>query len=269
MHYPAIWLSDIHLGDRDCKAEFLLDFLKSTSCDTLYLVGDMIDLWAMKRSFFWPPSHHAVLRKIISLANSGTNVIYIPGNHDELVREIIGTSVLNIKIHNEYIHTTRAGKKLLLTHGDEFDHAVLCNRLTKIIGYAAYGLLIRINRWGNRIRKYFGLPYWSLAYYIKNRVKNSREAIATFEQAAAQEAIRRKVDGIVCGHIHQPEIRTIEGVLYCNDGDWIESCTALVEHPQGQLEILHWGDLQQGIKSDMAANDPRFSAPYPLPRLPH
>ena len=267
MHYPAIWLSDIHLGDRDCKAEFLLDFLNNTSCDKLYLVGDMIDLWAMKRSFFWPSSHHAVLRKIIAMANLGTRIIYIPGNHDGLVREIIGDSVLNVEIHKDYIHTTQAGKKLLLMHGDEFDHTVLCSRWIKIIGYTTYSLLIRLNRWGNKIRKLLGLPYWSMAYYIKNRVKNARKAIAAFEKAAADEAMRRGVDGIICGHIHQPEIRSIDGVLYCNDGDWIESCTALVEHNNGRLELVHWGDLQQGIKCDKAANDSSITAPYPLPKL--
>lgn len=227
----------------------------------------MIDLWAMKRSFFWPSSHHDVLRKIISLADNDTQVIYIPGNHDGLIREIVGDSVLNIEIHKEYIHTTQAGKKLLLLHGDEFDHAVLCSSLTKFVGYTSYSLLIRLNRWGNKIRKYLGLPYWSLAYYIKNRVKNARAAIITFENAAAQEALLRGMDGIICGHIHQPEIRTINGILYCNDGDWIESCTALVEHKQGRLELVHWGDLKQGIKSDQAANDPSITAPYPLPKL--
>jgi len=267
MHYPDIWLSDIHLGDRDCKADFLLDFLNNTSCDKLYLVGDMIDLWAMKRSFFWPSSHHAVLRKIIAMANLGTKVIYIPGNHDGLVREIIGDSVLNVEIHKDYIHTTQAGKKLLLMHGDEFDHTVLCSRWIKIIGYTTYSLLIRLNRWGNKIRKLLGLPYWSMAYYIKNRVKNASKAIANFEKAAADEAMRRGVDGIICEHIHQPEIRSIDGVLYCNDGDWIESCTALVEHNNGRLELVHWGDLQQGIKCDKAANDSSITAPYSLPKL--
>ncbi len=267
MHYNAIWLSDIHLGYRDCKAEFLLDFLNKTHGDTLYLVGDVVDLESMKRSFLWPQSHHEVLRKIISLANSGTRVIYVPGNHDGLVRDIVGSSVLNIEIHPHYVHTTGDGKQLLLMHGDEFDHAVLCSAFTRVIGDAGYSLLLRLNRWSNRVRRGLGLPYWSLAYYVKNRVKNARAAIAAFEEAAALEALRWGVDGIICGHIHQPEIRTIDGILYCNDGDWVESCTALIEHRGGKLELIHWGDLQQAIKSDHAANDATITAPYRLPRL--
>ncbi|MEZ5530504.1 MAG: UDP-2,3-diacylglucosamine diphosphatase [Porticoccaceae bacterium] len=267
MQYHAIWLSDIHLGYRDCKAEFLLDFLNKTRCDTLYLVGDVVDLWAMKRTFLWPASHHEVLRKIISLANNGTRVIYVPGNHDGLVRDIAGSSVLNIEVHPHYVHTTREGKQLLMMHGDEFDHAVLCSRFNRIVGDAGYSLLLHMNRWSNRIRRWMGLPYWSLAYYVKNRVRNARAAITAFEEAAALEAIRWGVDGIICGHIHQPEIRTIDGVLYCNDGDWVESCTALIEHRSGKLELVHWGDLQQAIKSDQAANDASISAPYRLPRL--
>ena len=267
MHYNAIWLSDIHLGYRDCKANFLLDFLNKTHTNRLYLVGDVVDLWAMKRSFLWPPSHHEVLRKIIDLANNGTRVIYIPGNHDDLMREVAGTVLLNIEIHQQFVHTTHEGKKLLLLHGDEFDHAVLCNRFARLAGDAGYSLLLHFNRWSNVLRRWWGLPYWSLAQYVKNRVRNARAAIIAFEEAAAKEAIRQGADGIVCGHIHQPEIRTIDGILYCNDGDWVESCTALVEHRQGKLELLHWGDLQQAIKCDQAANDSSISAPYSLPRL--
>jgi len=267
MRYNTIWLSDIHLGYRDCKADYLLDFLNNTQANTLYLVGDIVDLWAMKRSFLWPKSHHEVLRKIIALANNGTRIVYVPGNHDGLVREVIGNSILNIEVCANYVHTTAEGKRLLMMHGDELDHAVLCSPFRRLVGDASYSLLLRMNRWGNCIRRWFGLPYWSLAYYVKNRVKNAREAITAFEEAAAQEARRQQVDGIVCGHIHQPEIRNINDVLYCNDGDWVESCTALVEHGNGKLELVHWADLQQSIKSDLAANDETITAPYALPRL--
>ncbi|MEA3298846.1 MAG: UDP-2,3-diacylglucosamine diphosphatase [Pseudomonadota bacterium] len=265
--FNSIWLSDIHLGYKGCRAEFLLDFLERARADVIYLVGDVVDFWAMKRHFLWPESHQAVLRKLLALAAAGTRVVYIPGNHDEYSRELCGNTLLNIEILAEAIHTTANGKRLLLLHGDQFDHAVRCGLMHRLAGDLGYDLLLFLNRWGNRLRGWLGLPYWSLAYYIKNRVKNARAAIDAFENAAAQEARRRGLDGIVCGHIHQPEIRAIDGVLYCNDGDWIESCTALVEHRDGRLELLHWGDLQQALKCDRAANDETTPKLLRLPAL--
>jgi len=262
--FNAVWLSDIHLGYKDCKADFVLDFLERNPAKVIYLVGDVIDFWAMKRQFMWPPSHHAVLKKLMSLAEAGTRVVYIPGNHDDPCRDYCGRRILNIEIQREAVHKTAAGKRFLMVHGDEFDHAVRCNRLHRLMGDMGYQLLLFLNRWSNRFRSRLGLPYWSLAYYIKNRVHNARLAIRAFEEAAAAEARRRGLDGIICGHIHQPEIRTIDDILYCNDGDWVESCTALVEHHSGRIELMHWGDLQQALKSDQAAND---EAPKPL-RLP-
>ncbi|MFA5632083.1 MAG: UDP-2,3-diacylglucosamine diphosphatase [Porticoccaceae bacterium] len=260
----AIWLSDIHLGYKGCRAEFVLDFLNRNPARIIYLVGDVIDIWALKRQFQWPESHQAVLRKLLDIAASGTRVVYIPGNHDDHCRDLCGQRLLNIEILREAVHRTAAGKRLLVLHGDEFDHAARCTRLHKIAGDLGYDFLLFLNRWGNRLRGLFGLPYWSLAYYVKNRVKNARAAIRAFEEAAAAEARRRGLDGIICGHIHQPEIRTIDGVLYCNDGDWVESCTALVEHNTGRLELIHWGDLHQAVKCERAAND---DIPRPL-RLP-
>ncbi|MCK9503128.1 MAG: UDP-2,3-diacylglucosamine diphosphatase [Porticoccaceae bacterium] len=260
----AVWLSDIHLGYKGCRAEFVLDFLNKNPAKVIYLVGDVIDFWALKRQFMWPESHHAVIKKLLALAASGTRVVYIPGNHDDHCRDLCSQVLLNVEVHREIIHRTAEGKRLLVVHGDEFDHAVRCNRLHKLAGNLGYDLLLFINRWSNRVRGWLGLPYWSLAYYIKNRVTNALTAIRAFEHAAAAEARRRNLDGIVCGHIHQPEIRTIDGVLYCNDGDWIESCTALVEQNTGRLELIHWGDLQQALKCDQAANDDH---PRPL-RLP-
>jgi UDP-2,3-diacylglucosamine pyrophosphatase LpxH len=262
----AIWLSDIHLGYRGCRAEFILDFLQNNPAKIVYLVGDVFDFWALKRQFMWPASHHAVLKKILAMAADGTRVVYIPGNHDDPCRDLCGKRVLNIEIMKQAVHKTADGKRLLIVHGDEFDHAVRCNRLHKLAGDMGYSTLLVLNRWSNRVRKWLGLPYWSLAYYVKNRVRNARKAIHSFEEAAAAEARARGLDGIVCGHIHQPEIRTINGVLYCNDGDWVESCTALVEHNNGRLELMHWGDLQQSIKCDQAANDDH-SRPLRLPAL--
>lgn len=251
----AIWLSDIHLGYKGCKAGFLLDFLDSTRCDVLYLVGDIIDFWAMKRSFFWPDSHQQVLSAILDKARNGTRVVYIPGNHDALSHQIAGQRLLDIEIRSELIHTTAQGKRLLMVHGDQFDDAVRCSCLDRWLGDWSYDVLLWLNRWSNGLRRCLKLPYWSLAYYIKNRVKNARQAIDSFEQAAARECHGRDVDGIVCGHIHQPEMRYINGKLYCNDGDWVESCTALVEHADGQLELVHWGDLRQPLRRESVAND--------------
>lgn len=263
----SIWLSDIHLGYKGCRADFLLDFLSRARADVIYLVGDVIDFWAMGRHFSWPDSHQAVLRRLLDLAANGTRVVYVPGNHDEFSRELCGSSLLNVEIVAEAQHTTATGKRLLMVHGDQFDHAVRCSLVHRLAGDLSYDFLLFLNRWGNRVRRWLGLPYWSLAYYIKNRVKNARAAIDAFETAAAAEARRRGFDGIVCGHIHQPEIRTIDGVLYCNDGDWIESCTALVEHRDGRLELLHWGDLQQTLKCDRAANDEAAPQLLQLPAL--
>lgn len=249
-HYRTVWLSDVHLGYRDCRAEFLLDFLARTRCETLYLVGDIVDLWALKRSFYWPRSHHKVLKKLIKLADKGTRVVYVPGNHDSLSRDIVGQTLLNIEVHRQYVHETADGRRFLLCHGDEFEHAVLLSRWHKVIGNAGYFVLLLLNRWNRRLRKLFGLPYWSLSTHLKNRSSNARRAIDAFERAAAMEARERGLDGVICGHIHQPEIRPIDGTLYCNDGDWVENCTALVENDAGWLELVHWGDRKQAIKGE-------------------
>ncbi len=247
--YPAIWLSDIHLGYKDCKATYLLDFLNRTECDILYLVGDIIDLWSMKRQFFWHPDHYAVLQCIQRKAETGTRVIYIPGNHDDPLRGYCGKSLLGIEVHRSYLHTTSLNKRFLLVHGDDFDSATRYNKLITLIGDAAYDLLLFINRWHNRLRKLYGGNYWSLAGWIKARIHKAREAIEAFEMAAIHEAKKQGVDGIICGHIHHPQIRVVDGIVYCNDGDWIENCTALVENADGRIELLHWSDTQKVVVS--------------------
>lgn len=263
-YHRTIWISDVHLGYKDCRADFLLDFLDSTECETLFIVGDFIDIWSLKKHFMWPDSHQSVVKKLIHKAQAGTKVIYIPGNHDHLNRDLVGSDILGVEIHQNYVHTTADGRKFLLCHGDEFDFVVRHSRLTKIIGDISYDLLLFLNRWCNHFRKWSGQPYWSLATYIKNRIKNARTAIEVFEEAAAAEAKRRGLDGIICGHIHQPEIRKIDGVLYCNDGDWIESCTAMTEDKNGWLEIVHWGDVRQSVKQDQDAE----LFPFPITNLP-
>jgi len=259
--YPSIWISDVHLGYKDCKADFLLDFLNSTESDVLYLVGDIVDLWSMKRQFYWQSSHYEVLECIRKKANSGTRVIYIPGNHDETFRAYVGSQLMNVELHKSYIHTAKNGKRFLLLHGDDFDSATRYNKLVSIIGDNAYDFLLFLNRWQNRVRKLFGSHYWSLSAWIKNRINKARQAIEAFENAAIYEAKRRGLDGIICGHIHQPNIKEVDGIVYCNDGDWIENCTALVEDEQGRIELLHWSDTQSSLKVvDLKASTARNAA---------
>ncbi len=248
-HYPAVWISDVHLGYKDCQAQYLLDFLNAIECDVLYLVGDIVDLWSMKRQFFWHPSHYDVLALIQQKAKDGTRVIYIPGNHDETFRHYANDSLFGIEVHKQYIHTTKANKRFLLLHGDDFDSATRYNKLISIAGDAGYDFLLFLNRWTNRIRRLFGGNYWSLASWIKARVHKAREAIDAFEKAAIHEAKKQAVDGIICGHIHHPAVKVVDGILYCNDGDWIQNCTALVDNSSGRIELLHWSETKKVINS--------------------
>ncbi|MDZ7662101.1 UDP-2,3-diacylglucosamine diphosphatase [Thiohalophilus sp.] len=249
LRYRSVWLSDIHLGYRGCKAEYLIDFLDSVQCEYLFLVGDIFDLWYMRRKgLYWPQSHNDVMRKILGKAKHGTRVVYIPGNHDEDFRELDGMVFGNISIHNRYIHETADNKRLLILHGDEFDNAIRCSKLVGYLGEKSYDVLLYTNRCLNAFRRRLGFPYWSISTFLKSNVKNAVNVIHDFEQAVANEARRAGVDGLVCGHIHHAEIRQIGEVLYCNDGDWVENCTAMVEHRDGMLEILHWSDVVRPIK---------------------
>jgi UDP-2,3-diacylglucosamine pyrophosphatase LpxH len=242
--YRTIWISDIHLGTRGCKAEFLLDFLRETESETLYLVGDIVDGWRLKRSWYWPQLHNDVVQKLLRKARKGTRVVYIPGNHDELLRRFLEINIGQIEVVSEAVHVTADGKRLLVLHGDEFDAVVRYARWLAFLGDWAYNVALAANYWINVLRRRLGLSYWSLSAYLKQRVKNAVEYISRFELAVAEAAAKRGADGVVCGHIHHAEIRTIAGVTYCNDGDWVESCTALVEHADGRLEILRWVDDQ-------------------------
>ena len=243
--YRTIWLSDIHLGTRGCKAEFLLDFLRRTESETLYLVGDIFDGWRLKKSWYWAQSHNDVLQKLLRKARKGTEVIYIPGNHDEVARDYCDLQFGGIMVRQDTVHELADGRRFLVMHGDEFDVVVRYAKWLALLGDWAYTTLLWLNHWFNEIRKKFGYNYWSLSAYLKHKVKNAVEYIGSFERAIAEEARRRGVDGVVCGHIHHPEIRDIDGILYCNDGDWVESCSALVEHFDGRLEILHWNTVGQ------------------------
>jgi UDP-2,3-diacylglucosamine pyrophosphatase LpxH len=241
-NYRTIWISDVHLGTRGCQAEILLDFLKHTESETFYLVGDIIDGWRLRRSWYWEQSHNDVIQKLLRKARKGTKVIYIPGNHDELLRDYSSAALQfgGILLQDDAIHETADGRKLLVIHGDCFDGVVRHAKWLALLGDGAYTVMLGLNTVFNHIRRRLGYGYWSLSSYVKSRVKNAVEFVGSYEKVVAEEARKRGVDGIVCGHIHKPEMRDIDGILYCNDGDWVESCSALVEHFDGRLEILHW-----------------------------
>nr|WP_047169735.1 UDP-2,3-diacylglucosamine diphosphatase [Sphingomonas sp. Y57] len=240
--YRTIWVSDIHLGTRGCNAQMLIDFLDSTDSETMYLVGDIIDGWRLKRSWYWPSAHNDIVWRVMKRAKRGTRVVFIPGNHDEMFRQYSGMTFGGIEIRRSAVHETADGRRLMVTHGDEFDTVVMCHRWLAFAGDFAYETLMRLNVVINTVRQWFDLPYWSLSKHAKHKVKNAVEFISRFEEAVAHEAGERGVDGVVCGHIHTAEIRQFGNIVYYNDGDWVEGCTALVEHFDGRMEVLHWAD---------------------------
>lgn len=240
--YRTIFVSDVHLGTRGCKAEFLLDFLHHNDADTFFLVGDIVDGWRLRKSWYWPQSHDAVVQKFLQKARHGSRVVFVPGNHDEIFRHYIGEHFGGIEVVTDCIHETADGRRMLVLHGDQFDGVVRYAKWLALLGDGAYNLLLLLNRWFNVGRRVFGLGYWSLSAYLKFKVKNAVQFVNQYEEAVADEARRRKADGVVCGHIHHAEMRDIDGILYVNDGDWVESCTAVVEHMDGTLEILNWAE---------------------------
>lgn len=236
------WISDTHLGTAGCRAELLLDFLKSVDCETLYLVGDIVDGWQLRKGWYWPPRHNDVVRCVLKKAKHGTRVIYVPGNHDEVFRGYTGLNLGGVELVHEVMHETADGRKLLVLHGDEFDGVVLYAKWLAFLGDSAYTLLLKLNSVLNWIRCKRGLPYWSISSHLKKKVKNAVQFISSFEEVVARAALERGANGVICGHIHSAEIREIGGVTYYNDGDWVESCTALVEHADGRMEILDWAE---------------------------
>ena len=243
-HHPArhraIFLSDIHLGTRGCQADLLLDFLKKNESDYLYLVGDIVDGWQLRRRWFWPQAHNDVVQKLLRRSRKGCRVVFVPGNHDEFARQFDGHHFGGIEVANEAVHVTADGRRLWVVHGDHFDGVIQCAKWLAYVGDAAYEFTLKVNHWLNSLRARLGLPYWSLSKYLKLKVKRAVSYVSDFESAVAREARRLGVQGVVCGHIHHAEMREIEGVLYANDGDWVESLSALVEHGDGRLEIIDW-----------------------------
>jgi len=251
--FRSVFISDVHLGTRGCQAELLLDFIKHMECDTLYLVGDIIDGWKLRSGWYWPQAHNDVVQKVLRLARKGVSVIYVPGNHDEAARDYCGVHFGGVVIARDAIHETADGRRFLVTHGDEFDGVVQHAKWLAFLGDWSYRTVLMLNTWFNLVRRRMGFGYWSLSAYLKVKVKNALQFIENFENAVAEEARRRGVDGVICGHIHKAEMREIQGVTYINDGDWVESCTALVEHLDGRLEILEWAKLRSWSVIDRKA----------------
>ncbi len=261
----TVWISDLHLGTPGCQAVRLLDFLRTVECETLYLVGDIVDGWQLRRTWYWPQSHNDVVQKILRKARKGTKVVFVPGNHDEFARHFVEHNFGGIDVVDDAMHITADGRRLWVVHGDLFDGVIQCARWLAHIGDRAYELTLRVNRHFNSVRARLGLPYWSLSKYLKLKVKRAVSYVNDFEVAVAREARRRGADGVVCGHIHHAEMRTIDGVLYANDGDWVESLTALLEHPNGQLEILDWTEFEQArdAEASHSATPTRGAIPGP------
>jgi UDP-2,3-diacylglucosamine pyrophosphatase LpxH len=263
VHVRAIFLSDIHLGTRACQAERLLDFLKAYESDYLYLVGDILDFWAMRsRGIYWSAAQNTLLQKLLKRARHHVQVVFIPGNHDEAAREHAGTSFGNIQVAMDCVHVAADGRRYLLVHGDEFDQVTRYHRWIAILGDHAYAAVVRLNLWLSRVRRTFGIPgYWSLAGYAKRRVKSALDFVFGFEEALARHARERGVDGVICGHIHVAAIRDVHGIRYVNCGDWVDSCTAIVEHADGRLELVRWGAAPAAARTPREGAVPVTSPP--------
>lgn len=238
----SIFLSDIHLGTRACQGERLLEFLRDHDAEHLFLVGDIVDFWAMKHGIHWPTHHNTIVQKILKRARHGTHVILIPGNHDEALREHVGVAFGHIHLEQEHIHTGADGRRWLLCHGDEFDQVTRYHRWLAVLGDRAYALVVRLNALVSWTRRRLGIAgYWSLSGYCKRKVKEAVSFIYEFEKSVVHAVQQRDVDGVICGHIHAAVIKDMDGITYINCGDWVDSCTAVVEHPDGSMELIQWG----------------------------
>ena len=244
IRFRTVFISDVHLGTRGCQAELLLDFISHMECETLYLVGDIIDGWRLKTGWFWPQAHNDVVQKVLRMARKGTRVVYVPGNHDEFARDYCGLHFGGAELLMEAVHETADGKRLLVVHGDHFDGVVRYAKWLALLGDWAYAIVHWLNSVFNRVQQQKKNNNKSHTTNHKNKVKNAVQFVADFEAAVTEEARRRGLDGVICGHIHKADLRTAHGVLYANDGDWVESCTALVEHFDGRLEVLQWAKLR-------------------------
>jgi UDP-2,3-diacylglucosamine pyrophosphatase LpxH len=253
----TLFLSDLHLGTKGCQAEKLLEFLRDHSADVIYLVGDIVDGWMLRSGWYWPQAHNDVVQKLLRQARKGARIVYIPGNHDEFLRDFYGTHFGGIEVAENIIHVTADGRRFLVIHGDLFDLVIRHARWLALLGNKAYDLAISLNTWFNRARRLLGLPYWSLSQWVKLKVKNAVNFIGEYEQTLTAEAARHHVDGVICGHIHHAVIRQAGQFTYVNCGDWVESCTAVVEHFDGRLEIIDWANRAARPSADRTP-DPGF-----------
>jgi UDP-2,3-diacylglucosamine pyrophosphatase LpxH len=237
----ALFLSDVHLGSRACQAERLLSFLKRYECRRIFLLGDIVDFWALKRVVYWPESHNTVVQKLLRLARHGVEIFYIPGNHDEALKSYFDSAFGNVKLKKDYVHVAADGKRYALLHGDQYDQVTTCARWLSVLGDASYNLLVDLNRslsWARRKLRLGG--HWSLADYAKRNIQGAASFISGFEVAVARHGKALAVDGVICGHIHTPVIKQLDGVLYLNCGDWVDSCSAIVEHLDGTMELVRY-----------------------------
>lgn len=269
--YRAIFISDVHLGTRTAQALPLLDFLKHHDADMIYLVGDIVDFWKVKRGPHWPQAHNDVVQKLLRRVRQGTRLVFIPGNHDEGLRDFAGMHFGGIEVMQSVVHRTGDGKRYVVMHGDEFDVVIRTAKWLAFLGDRGYELALWFNNPLNWVRRHLGLGYWSLSAYLKYSVKRAVNFIGAFEDAVAAEARRHGVDGIICGHIHHPADRMIDNVRYLNCGDWVESCTALVEHEDGRIELIHWRQtipmsrppmMQPATSAAHAANEPTMAGSH-------
>jgi UDP-2,3-diacylglucosamine pyrophosphatase LpxH len=254
--FRTLFISDVHLGSAPSQAAMLIEFLRWNDADTIYLVGDIVDGWRLKRSWYWPQLHNDVVQKFLRKARKGARIFYIPGNHDEFLRNFPGTHFGGIEVAENAIHEGANGKRYLILHGDEFDIVVRNARIIAYLGDWAYDFAIWCNRHIGRVRRMLGFPYWSFSAWAKNRVKLAVNFIGAFEQAVADEAQRRGADGVICGHIHQAAKREMNGVEYLNCGDWVESCTAIGECFDGSFELLQWSETRKRLDAADLAPEP-------------
>ncbi|MDT3380148.1 UDP-2,3-diacylglucosamine diphosphatase [Labrys neptuniae] len=253
--YRALFISDVHLGTRGCQAGMLLDFLRAYDAETIYLVGDIVDAWQLKSGWYWPQAHNDVVQKLLRKARKGARMVYIPGNHDEFLRDFPGHHFGGIEVMEQTVHVAADGKRYLVMHGDAFDVVVRHAKWLALLGDWAYVTALGVNTWLNAIRRRLGMSYWSLSAWAKLKVKNAVSFIGHFEETLAKEAKRLNCDGVICGHIHHATLRDLDGVTYINSGDWVESCTAIVEHFDGRFELVRWSELVRQADKPPALQD--------------
>lgn len=250
--YRTLFLSDIHLGTKGSQTDALLEFLRLHDAETIYLVGDIIDGWRLKSAWYWPQSHNDVVQKLLRKARKGARIIYVPGNHDEFLREFCGTHFGGIEVRETALHEAADGRRYLVIHGDLFDLVVRHARWLAYLGDWAYELALMLSTRINAVRRRLGFTYWSLSAWAKLKVKHAVNFIGRYEETLVGEASRHDVDGVICGHIHSAAMREMDGILYINTGDWVESCTAVVEHMDGRMELIDWSALSLTLNSRRA-----------------